>query len=183
MSSSYVAAQVDMAMVGSPVMRRLPRGSRYLYIEALACSRLYLTDGTIPKDALGQMTDEPDPTTAAGQLLLAGLWTDEGDHWQIVGWAESQMTAAQVAIKRSGAKKRYADWQYRDPTTRLPKSKRVSEVPNDTDLTRPDKEGKGRSGAAAPKARASAPDKCTCSLVWKDGQPIGHESRCAKYDG
>ena len=56
-----------------PVLLRLTRGVRLLYIEGLIWSCKHETDGCIPGHVLVRITDEPEPHEAAGHLVAAGL--------------------------------------------------------------------------------------------------------------
>ena len=111
MSSSYDSALVDTATIEDPRLLALPRGVRLLHLEALVWSKLRRTDGLIPRGALPRMTDEPDPEGSAASLADAGVWASAGDGWQILTYAESQMSAERVRQKREAAQARYDRWQ------------------------------------------------------------------------
>jgi hypothetical protein len=110
-SSSLDSALVDTATIEDPRLVVLPRGIRLLAIEALVWSKLHRTDGFLPATAILRMTDEPDPWGAAARLTEAGVWEGRGDSWQIVGFTETQMSAARVREKQAAAKVRYDRWQ------------------------------------------------------------------------
>lgn len=111
MSSSFDSALVDTATIEDPRLVVLPRGVRLLAVEALVWSKLHRTDGFLPAPAVLRMTDEPDPWQAAARLAEAGVWEAKGDSWQIVGFTDSQMSAARVLEKQQAARIRYDRWQ------------------------------------------------------------------------
>jgi hypothetical protein len=107
-------------MIEDPRLVVLPRGIRLLAIEALVWSKLHQTDGYLPRAAVVRMTDEPEPLQAAEQLEEAGIWEPaEGGGWQIVGFTDTQMSAARVRQKRDGAKVRYDEWLAREDAKRV----------------------------------------------------------------
>ena len=111
MTSSYDSALVDVAMIEDPRLLTLSRGSRLLHLEALVWSKAHLTDGFIPAGAINRLTDEPDSSKAARELVKVGLWNLTAEGWTIVGFTDTQMSAQRVREKRQASRERYDRWQ------------------------------------------------------------------------
>lgn len=50
------------------------------------------------------MTDLPKPKVAAARLVAVGLWSDEGDHYQVHDYSDYQRSAEQVERERASAR-------------------------------------------------------------------------------
>jgi hypothetical protein len=111
MSSAYDSAVIDTAMIEDSRLLALPRGIRFVHIEAIVRSKLMGSDGLVSAAALLRLTDEPNPQAAAAQLVAAGVWELASSGWQIIDFEKSQMSAARVKEKREAAKARYDTWQ------------------------------------------------------------------------
>jgi hypothetical protein len=112
MTSSYDAALVDTAMIESEAMLSLDYEVRWLWLEALVWSKQHRSDGRIPAGRLRRLTDLGDPEVAATALVEAGLWLMTADGWQIVDYADTQLTKARVERKiaiAKDARDRYED--------------------------------------------------------------------------
>ena len=167
--SSYDAALVSTAMIEHPDLLELPRGVRYLYVEALIWSRLHHTDGAIPRHMPRHFSDEPDPDAAAAALVEAGRWAATTSGWTIVGFEDTQMTAERVAKRRADARARWdkfvavhggrkARKPNDSPSNRTDSIQRVRQrVSNGSDLTRPDLTRIGKVGGKGIESRASEP--------------------------
>jgi hypothetical protein len=119
MTSSYDSALVDVAMIEDPRLLKLSRGIRLLHLEALVWSKAHLTDGFIPAGAINRLTDEPDASKAARELVAVGLWNMTAEGWTIVGFTDTQMSAQRVRDKRRAARERYDRYQHSVTTKRV----------------------------------------------------------------
>ncbi|MDQ3573664.1 MAG: hypothetical protein M3404_01885 [Actinomycetota bacterium] len=78
----------------------------WLFVCGLTyCSR-YLTDGRIPKEQVGRLSDIPKVQAHVARLLEVGLWHDFTDHYQVHDYEDWQEPAARVLEKRKAAKER-----------------------------------------------------------------------------
>lgn len=68
-----------------------------LWTLAGSWSGRYLTEGVIPKRAIGKIGGTE---ALAQQLVDAGLWLDNGDSWRFHDWTDSNPTKEQVISKR-----------------------------------------------------------------------------------
>lgn len=89
-----------------PALLALPRSVRLVHFEALVWSNRHATDGVVPRHMLVRITDEPDPATAAGQLVAAGKWVESEQGWEIVGFLDDQPSAEDVQRTRELARQR-----------------------------------------------------------------------------
>jgi hypothetical protein len=78
----------------------------WLHVCALGYCNRNLTDGHVPKDVLGRLSDRKSPKNLAKILCEVGLWTDDGDHWSIHDYLDFQPTAESVKAEREQAKER-----------------------------------------------------------------------------
>jgi hypothetical protein len=76
-----------------PGILSVPRGVRFLHVEALLWSNVHNRDGNIPHYVLGRITDEPEPHKAAELLVNAGIWKETAEGWLVVDSLEDQPTA------------------------------------------------------------------------------------------
>ncbi|RYP84619.1 hypothetical protein EKO23_15255 [Nocardioides guangzhouensis] len=95
-----------------PSMLRLSRSARYLHIEGLEYCNEQLTDGYLPRNALGRVTDDPDPESSVAALVVEGLWQPVGDEgWQL-DWSDQERAVAVRRRKKQNAE-RQAAWRER----------------------------------------------------------------------
>ena len=111
MSSSYDSAVIDVALIEDPRLLAIDRGTRLMHLEAIVWCKARLTDGFIPLGALPRFTDEEEPLEAARVLVDAGVWEAVSGGWQIVGFTDTQMSAARVRELRESARERYDNWK------------------------------------------------------------------------
>lgn len=96
----------------------------WLYVAGLCyCSR-HLTDGEIPKDALGRLCGLPQPTKLAARLVDVGLWSVTETGWAVNDYTEHQRSRNEVETLRAGTRERVA--------------KHRSNAVTNTDVTGPD---------------------------------------------
>jgi hypothetical protein len=70
--------------------------AEFLHIRAILYARRNLRDGTVPKQALGEIGDGiPAAKRHADLLVLNGLWIDEKNQWRIRNWAKWNLTGEQ----------------------------------------------------------------------------------------
>jgi hypothetical protein len=110
-SSSYDSAVIDTAMIEDPRLLEVDRGTRLMHLEAIVWSKAHLTDGRIPSGALRRLTDEEEPREAAAVLCRVGVWEAVPSGWQILGFTDTQMSAARVRELRVSARERYDNWK------------------------------------------------------------------------
>lgn len=88
--------KIGAELPDNPRLLALPRGVRWMHVEAIIWSNKQGTDGHIAAVALPRITDEPNPLDAAAQLQQAGLWEGSGDGWDIVDFLDDQPSRADV---------------------------------------------------------------------------------------
>lgn len=71
----------------APEMAPLSFEARWVFVAGLGYSSQYGLDGRVPKASLRCLTFGDDPEEAVGELVDAGLWVDDGDHYAL---AETQ---------------------------------------------------------------------------------------------
>ena len=107
-----------------PVYRQLSPVAWSLFTLGLIWSMRQESDGMIPAGALPMIT--PPSTTRRGvekgveELLVAGLWSRDGDGWQVEDWGKSQTTSAQMRRTRER-------WRDKKRETRQDSEKNSSE--------------------------------------------------------
>lgn len=77
-----------------------------MHLYGLSYSSQHLTDGRVPKRlrltiAPHLAADGIDPEQVAGELVTAGVWCDEGDHWLIPSFLEHNRSRAEVEEVRA----------------------------------------------------------------------------------
>ena len=161
MSSSYDSAIIDTALIEHPDLVRLSRGIRYMYVKAIVWSRVHRTDGLIPKHMLHRITDEPEADAGALELVRVGRWVDHDENWEIVGFLDNQMSAAQVAQERDQArarKRRQRSLEMSRVTDGVSHGVSHATDPSRPDLTGPDPKGReGREKTAATPGPSGGP--------------------------
>lgn len=94
-----------------PALLSLGRSARLLHVEALVYCNRMLTDGGLPRGALGRITDSPDVAADVAELVAAGLWVATDTGWEL-DWSD-QENAATVAARREDHKARQATYRER----------------------------------------------------------------------
>jgi hypothetical protein len=136
-----------------------------LHIEALVFCNQQLTDGVFPALLTSRWTDSNSLNDIVSELVIADLWTADGDNFLIRDWASEQETRASVEARRreGGARQARSRERYKlhsrgDHTSCLPSMCRGAETRDkrvtDNDPTQPDPtpKGKGKGGATSPRA-------------------------------
>ena len=88
--------RIGSELPDNPRMLTLPRGVRYMHVEAMIWCNKQGTDGMVPAAALPRITDEPDPAAAAGKLVEAGMWEATAAGWHIVDFLRDQPSREDV---------------------------------------------------------------------------------------
>lgn len=78
--------KLDDGWADRPELLRLSRGHRLLWLEGMTYCARHLTDGRIVRGALRRLSDEPDVEVAAAALVVAGLWLEDEDGFEVVGY-------------------------------------------------------------------------------------------------
>lgn len=79
-----------------------------LWLHGLTYSSRNLTDGMVPKAFVPRLSSVPRPSSACSELVLAGLWVEEDDHYLIHDYTDHQRSAAQVKAEREATRRRVA---------------------------------------------------------------------------
>ena len=98
--------KLDDQFLDHPKIVRAGESAAFLFVAGLLyCSR-YLTDGVIPKAAIGRLTEHPDRELSAAALVRENLWLDEGDSWRISQYTDYQRSRTDVERSREAGKAR-----------------------------------------------------------------------------
>lgn len=84
----------------------MSRDARLFEAEAIIWSNRLGTDGAISSRYLRRFTDADDPAACAAELVAHGFWETTATGWQVIGWADQQPTAAEVAARKADTRKR-----------------------------------------------------------------------------
>lgn len=95
--------RLDDQWLTHPTMQAAGLTGRALWLAGgLHCAQ-HLTDGRIDKHLIRVLAAQAGvKTSVATRLVELGLWTDEGDHYQMPNYLEYQPSKEQVANKRAG---------------------------------------------------------------------------------
>jgi hypothetical protein len=77
-----------------------------LFVRGISWCDEKLTDGRIPKAALGRLTQKRTAKAQVAQLLRVGLWIDHGDHWESWDYLNHNDSRDLIQSKRLEAKER-----------------------------------------------------------------------------
>ncbi len=119
-------AKLDVNFFDHPKVHPLPGPAKLLYVQALAFTKRFGTNGLVVAVQLPRLVESADdPEALVAALVAAELWTVVEDGWQIANWAESNLTTTEVEARR------------RSETMRKRMSRNVSDgtstgVPSDT---------------------------------------------------
>jgi hypothetical protein len=86
-----------------PKLIRVSKGTRWVWVAALAYSNRHLTDGFVPKKALKLVEGSP---ADARHLVHNGLWEIVDGGWLIHDYAKYQKSRTQVENERASARDR-----------------------------------------------------------------------------
>ncbi len=78
----------------------------FVYVCGLMYSSERRTDGRVPKGRHGRwaphlVDDGHDIAALAGELVAAGVWSDEGDHWLIVNFLEHNRSREEIEQRKA----------------------------------------------------------------------------------
>jgi hypothetical protein len=106
--------RLDDGFLMNTAMRKLGLAGRSLYIAGLChCSR-ELTDGTIAKEVVDVLCTQAQVTEkVVGQLVDAGRWIDEGDHYRVHDYLEHQRSREQVERERARNRRNVTAYRHR----------------------------------------------------------------------
>lgn len=99
--------RIDDVWGTHPKVQACPGRARLLWVYGgLYCSQ-HLTDGAIPKTALPMLIAASDAARKSpGELVAAGLWVDDGDHYRMPDYLEYNPSRAKVLEERRKAAER-----------------------------------------------------------------------------
>lgn len=102
---------VDDALHSHPKWLAATPGARALWVTAGSWCAANLTDGRVPKSAIGRLgARQRDAKT----LTAIGLWIDEGEAYRFHDWSDRNPTKEQVEAARAAARERRARAKARD---------------------------------------------------------------------
>lgn len=108
-------ARIDDGIIDHPKVLEAGEDARDLFIIGVIWCNKHLTDGRIPKAALGVLSQKKTAKRNAEALVRVGLWYDHGDHWQVhdyLDWnpsreeVEKQRAASAERMRKSRARRR-----------------------------------------------------------------------------
>jgi hypothetical protein len=206
MTSSYDAAVIDDLILKHPDLIRAGRSAQFLQLEAIVWSKQHRTDGFIPTHMPPLFSGSPTLADDIGSLVEVGRWAEVPDGgWQIVGFLDSQMSAARIAQKRELGSIRYDNWQAREAAKHAPNAlgKSTNAFISNSNATappRPATQGKGEgvgaradtlprasAGSAAPPMdgddeddsdSSSRCDRCGVVVLDDEGKVLGDDLYC-----
>lgn len=95
--------RVDDGFWCHPKVLQVPATALALWVRAGSWSAAQLTDGRVPRTALGMLGARPKDAAA---LVAAGLWTTTDDGWLFHGWGDYQPSRADVEQRRAATAER-----------------------------------------------------------------------------
>ncbi|MEV8239456.1 hypothetical protein AB0O90_04420 [Microbacterium testaceum] len=168
--------KVDDGLASALRTTRIPRAQRAaamgLWILAGSWCARELTDGLVPEHMLSELACTKKQAEA---LVAAGYWMPVDGGWQMVDWAETQPTRAEVEEKRRKGTEKVANWRAKqrgsNPVTRSVTNRVGNPAP---DPTRPDPTTPSPpDGEEGGSARGGAPPSPFCSK-----HPEGTDGPC-----
>jgi hypothetical protein len=118
-----------------------------LHLCGLCYAADNLTDGHVPKAAIGRLTSAKTVGKMLGELEAAGMWIDEGKSWRIHDYLKYQPSRAQVLAEREKAAERQ-----RKARDRAAEKRAAQGADNVTSLSRRD-EGVSHGTVTVPPTR------------------------------
>ena len=94
-------ARFDDGVLDSPEMLRAGEDAANLHLRAVIWCCKHLTDGAVPREALGAITRKRDPDALAARLVGAGVWAESGEGWRIKRFEETNPTRDEVEARRT----------------------------------------------------------------------------------
>lgn len=99
-------ARIDDSIIDHPKILEAGEDARDLFVIAIVWCNKHLTDGRIPKAALGVLSQKRTAQKNAEALVRVGLWRDEGDHWQVHDYLDWNPSRADVERQRKASAER-----------------------------------------------------------------------------
>lgn len=106
--------RVDDGFWCHPKVIGCPPAAVALWVRAGSWSAAQLTDGRVPRTALGMLGGRPKDAAA---LVDAGLWRTTPDGWRFHGWEEFQPSRADVEQRRTATADRVRKFRERKART------------------------------------------------------------------
>lgn len=99
-------ARIDDAIIDHPKVLEAGEDARDLLIVSIIWCNKHLTDGRVPKAALGILSRKKSAKKNAEALVRVGLWHDEGDAWQLHDYLDWNPSKKEVEEKRNASAER-----------------------------------------------------------------------------
>lgn len=127
-STSDIWARIDVGIVRHPDCLEAGEDATNLHIRGILYCREYLTDGRIPKSALRTLSSKKTAVASAGSLVIAGLWIDHGDVWEVRDFLQRNPSKEEVKAKKDAALERKQRWKERNQNASGTRSSSVPEA-------------------------------------------------------
>lgn len=103
--------KLDDGFPEHPKVEQAGERAAWLYVCGLAyCSR-QLTDGFIPDQKIGRLTQTTGERALADRLVQVGLWDRADDGYRVHDYCKHQRSKAQVERQRERSAARMRDWR------------------------------------------------------------------------
>lgn len=135
--------KLDDGFTEHPKILNAGRDAGWLYLAGLCYASRQLTDGVIPCQVLGRLTDLPKPERHAATLVACGLWEVVDGGWKIRSYEDHQRTKAEVDAQRDQARNRKRRQRAKTPDNVTQVSRRDTDDGHATchaDVTPPESE-------------------------------------------
>ena len=106
-------AKIDDGFLDHPKVLRAGEDAANLHLRAIIWCGKHLTDGEMPREALGAITRRRDAAKLAALCVKAGLWEETPEGWTLHGFAEHNPTRAEVEERRRKTTAKVAAWRER----------------------------------------------------------------------
>lgn len=150
-----------------------------LHVCGLCYAADNLTDGLIPKAAIGRLTSARSATKMLAELEAAGMWIDEGKSWRIHDYLDYQPTREKVLAEREQAAERQRRAREKAAKKRADEGQMADNV---TPLSRRDK-GVSHGTVTVPPTRPD-PTLTTSALsetLTREGDELGGEMNYERW--
>lgn len=112
--------RLDDGFADHPKIERVGPLAAWLHVVAICYSSRHLTDGQIPKTKARRLADIPQAPKHITALIEAGLWHDEGDHYQLHDYLDYQASRVEVEADRERQRERKRRQRQTGMSTRSP---------------------------------------------------------------
>lgn len=179
--------RLDDGWLTHPTMQAAGLDGRGLWLAAGLHSAQHLTDGRIDKHLVKMLAAQTDVRpSVARRLLELGLWTDEGDHYQMRNYLDYQPSKEHVEAERERWKRNKKRGRSSRVSTEDTTEDTTEDSPeNPAESPRPPVPTKGRDGcteASACTTAASAAAEIVTPAVALIAQRRGVDTRAARKD-